>query len=778
MDVMKFFESLYQSETLEAAKKALSDFEAANSGVIQWAAIGGNQNNRGPIEVSADPGRSLIERVTNAIDAVIELAHNEKQGRPTCTTPSQAATVWFGVPQKGLGGLSQADRQTLASNVEIRLREGDGKELRTVEIQDKGIGILPADMPNTILSINKSNKLQKFYLAGTFGQGGSSTYYNSKLTLIVSRQKGSSEVGFTLVRFHDLPADQFKSGCYEYLTLGGAIPSIPAAVQHFSNGTLIRHFGYELSKYDAALGPNSLYGLLNQVLFDPVLPLLLDNGPRGYRRTIAGARARLNSAAEDDEDGSSKTKIVHHQDLFHFDTTDYGLIGIEYWVLEQKKDKYPTRAFIDPDKPIVLTLNGQNQCELSRTVIRKYAELPFLQYRLICHIKCDALSPDAKRALFTSTREQARDSVVLRRIQSEIISTLKSDEDLDRLNAEAKKARQSVESEEQTRYVRKEVAKLLRIQGIDLSNSGGVGVQSDTGEDAGGATAKADGVAKRSNRGRTPKALPPIELKEPPTFIRIVWDEASPITFFPGRDRWLRVETDAQSTYHDINDRSKSKLTVALGPDLVLLGSTRLEKGRLRLKVRCVPEAKPNSQSRFGVDLFRSGLSTLGDARRVEIIEAPKAPVAKQRQTMPEFEFQPIDGPDDPAWVTRGWPDDVGTIASDSDLEGAKLTVFYSKSFPDFASAYQNFSTKNPVDAEVFETRYRIWLAVHSYLLEHATANSQQSKSDQAAIASEQEADEEARERVERCRVARMAVMIATKEVQNKLVTEGDADDA
>ena len=36
-------------------------------------------------------------------------------------------------------------------------------------------------MKDTILSLNESNKIQKHYLAGTYGQGGSSTFAFSSM---------------------------------------------------------------------------------------------------------------------------------------------------------------------------------------------------------------------------------------------------------------------------------------------------------------------------------------------------------------------------------------------------------------------------------------------------------------------------------------------------------------------------------------------------------------------------------------------------------------------
>lgn len=778
MNEQSFFDCLTVAKTLVEAEEAFSKFEDANSGKLQWAPVGGNQNNSGPIEVSADPGRSIVERITNAIDAVLEFAHHEREGRPACTTPGQAATAWFGVPVKGVGELSQAERQSLANNVSVRLFDAANKEARTLEIADKGIGLTPDEMPDTILSINRSNKIQKFYLAGTFGQGGSSTYYNSKLTLIASRKKGQGVIGFTLVRFVDLPPEQFKRGYYAYLTIEGRLPIASHWADGLAHGTLVRHFGYELSKYDGSVGPSSLYGLFNQVLFDPVLPFWLQNDVRNYRRSIAGARARLNNAveSEDAEDAASKSKVVHKQELLYIDLIDHGRIAIEYWVLEQKTDKQrPTRGFIDPDKPIILTLNGQNQCELSRLVIRKFAELPFLQHRLICHVKCDTLTPAAKRSLFTSTREQARDSLVLRRIQDELISLLKADDELERLHAEARSSMVSHETEEQSKYIRKEVGRLLRIQGVEFAKEAGLGGASSDGEDGGPGSGGAGGQETKRVKPRGPrKPPPPIELHEPPTFVRIVWDEASPITFHPGRERWIRLETDAQSTYHDPLDPSKSKMTFGVEPILKLLGTTRLANGRMMAKVRCVPDAEVGATSRLSVEIHRSGGSALSDARRVEVVKAPVAEQAKQRLSMPDFNFVAVDGPDDPKWAELGWPEDVDAVASHSDLDGATLTVYYSKAFPDFARAVHGLEQKAATEAQAFELRYRVWLAVHSYLLERAEAETTLAQPTHAAIATESDSDDEARQRSERCRVARMAVMVAVNEVKQKQATEDD----
>jgi len=68
----------------------------------------------------------------------------------------------------------------------------------------------------------------------------------------------------------------------------------------------------------------------------------------------------------------------------------------------------------------VLTLNGQNQGEMTVNLIRKDAELPYLAHRLICHVDCNALSALALRGLLVSNREDARSGIVHDMIQKNL----------------------------------------------------------------------------------------------------------------------------------------------------------------------------------------------------------------------------------------------------------------------------------------------------------------------------------------------------------------------
>src|SRR5262249_45197864 len=158
--------------------------------------------------------RSAVERLTNGIDAILEAQFEAHNGVPECRTPKEAARAWLNVPEGGLSAMTPAERRALAQQTTIRVLNGEGRESRLLEIRDYGVGVTPESMPRTILSLNEINKIQKHYLAGAYGQGGSSSFAPSKQTLIASRYDGSPAIGFTIVYYQDLPPETYKMGRY------------------------------------------------------------------------------------------------------------------------------------------------------------------------------------------------------------------------------------------------------------------------------------------------------------------------------------------------------------------------------------------------------------------------------------------------------------------------------------------------------------------------------------------------------------------------------------
>jgi len=61
-------------------------------------------------------------------------------------------------------------------NLSINLDHDKKSKQLTVSIRDHGMGQVPAMMHRTLLSLGRSDKADKPYLIGVFGQGGSSAF--------------------------------------------------------------------------------------------------------------------------------------------------------------------------------------------------------------------------------------------------------------------------------------------------------------------------------------------------------------------------------------------------------------------------------------------------------------------------------------------------------------------------------------------------------------------------------------------------------------------------
>jgi hypothetical protein len=750
----ELFDRLHAARAISEVAAAVDEFLASRPGECAWVPFGGRENNRGTIEVSADPGRSAVERLTNGIDAILEAEYESHNGIPECRSPKEAASAWLNVPELGLSALTPTQRRSLAQRVSVKILAGEGRESRILEVHDNGIGLSPESMPNTILSLNESNKMQKHYLAGAYGQGGSSSLAPSKWTLIASRHDGFPMIGFTVVRYQDLPPETYKMGRYVYLTVNGQVLEAEVPVDVFAPGTIVTHFGYDLSPYPSPVGPNSFYGLLNTVLFDPVLPVWLDDHEvHGYRRVIKGSRNALNGAVDEGDEERRRTNLSHNIPLFFTSLgTDYGRIGVEYWVLERpsRQNKRPSAAFVNPARPIVLTLNGQNHAELPQVLIRRNAELPYLTQRLICHIICDHLTPAAKRALFASTREDIRRGTVYDLVQQELIRILRSDDELIRLNNEAREQGREEQDESAVQQMRTEVARLLRLQGVDIGST------------TGGQASPEPVAVERPIRPRPPRPPPqPIELHEPPTYIKLVWPEAEDVKFYREQRRYLRVVTDAASTYHNAVDPAGSRINfIVVGDGAIARGSTPLESGRLRLIAEGSSSANVGDSGSIRVELSRPGAVTLFDERPFKIVDVPPARPAPQRTMLPPFRIQPVRGPTDDHWIDLAWPDDVSEVASSAEIEEGMLVIYYSTVFPKYARHRQTLEQRDISKANSYTKRYEIWLAVHSLMLQE-----RQRKNAEETQSSSQDEDE-TREREERVRVATLSALFAAREVQ------------
>jgi hypothetical protein len=671
----ELLKQLSQATNLAAATKAVRDLE--RHFLYTWRPVGDNEANYGLINIGSDPGHALIERVTNAIDAVIEREALRQQGKKAGTVPAsprEAVERWFRVPGGRVANLGDpAKRQQLADNVVVTLLEGNHKRRPCVMIRDRGVGLTPSLIPTTILSLSGTNKIDKPYLAGAYGQGGSTVLaFSPEGTLFVSRRQpdllrnGQADVvAVTFARYEELDPAKNKNGRYVYLvTKNREVPHIPAALlPDFDPGTCVVHFNLGIDRYSARMTQltGSLWWLLQNALFDPVLPIWAEDarptvlgGKEKERRTIAGNYTRLI------DDRRDRIEHADSVDVHLEHSSGSTFVKVNYWVVRSKGDggsSQPIDAYVDPYQPIAYTYFGQTHGTDERRFTSERLQLPYLAKFLILQVELDHLLPAARRELLSSTRDRLKRTPFFFEMREKICAALAEDDELIRLNDVRKEELLSRHSEKDRERMRQRFAELMaRLKpGVDATSGG-------RGEDEGGR-------APSGTRSREP--LEPLPTRDQPTFVRIA-NTKRPIPVRLDRQALIRLESDAPDGY--LASRIHAKLTMASHPSgvLELQSKSDFHGGRARLTIRPTEGAKPQ-EGTISVFLFTPDDKALSDEVAFRLELPPEYPTAgdksKTRVKVPE----PIPVFRD-EWPNFGW-DESSVAEVREDKEGGKIYV-------------------------------------------------------------------------------------------------------
>jgi hypothetical protein len=530
----KIFEQLLAANTAKEVTDILVDL--TDNHEIRWTPVGGRGNNQSTINMGTDPAAGLVERITNSIDAVLDLEWYH-QGCPIdIESPRVAVQKWFELPEGKLRNIKDASAkniQELAKRISVTLKDSEREEFPTVEIRDYGTGIKGEDFSKTILSLNDDNKIDKLHQIGAYGQGGSTSLSFNTFTIIISRPheilKKGNLVSFTIVRFNDGGLGQRKLGWYEYFVGENNQPfSIEIDEEKFKAGTLVRHIGMDIGKYKAKItGPtSSLWYLAHHYMFDTVLPFTITGERQAdltkgkkENRSVLGNNRRLTLGGGDEKD---LTQYKRDATLTFID----GKVTIYYWVLtiEGEKPWDRIKNYTQASQPIIITFNGQKQGHLLNSIIKSELKLPFLEKYLVVQIECDKLDNESKRQLFSSTRENTRDTSIKKELEKLVVNTLEADDELKRLDKERRDRYLQKDETDVLDKLRKRLAS--RINQYLKASGGGKGVKAtDTGESV------------------KTKKQPPIPVNDPPTFIEITTPDEKEVHI--GKTFSIKFKTDA-----------------------------------------------------------------------------------------------------------------------------------------------------------------------------------------------------------------------------------------
>jgi hypothetical protein len=822
-------------ESWRDARVRLAHFEKTFDGKITWAPFNDSTSNDGPMSLNAYPGRAFIERVTNEGDANLEAKAFSHQG-PMPASPGEAAAQWFGLGPGALSsGLKDDEARNLAQKtVTVTGFVGDAKDHKNsiFDARDYGIGLTADEMPSTILSLNRGNKKLKPWLTGKHGQGASSTYQYSDLTLIVSRKVGAKTVAFTFVEatWDSDNGVLAKTPTYRYLTVNGKVPEADVPEEEFPSGTLVRHIGYNASDLFHTVGENSLYGLLMRSLAEPLFPVWFEMyaltpskysafpGFRRYGRLIRGSVNALERAwmaslkasgttvedftiVEDGEaidlvEGDSRSsgkhlKILHRaSEYYELPRWDYGgrtgvgdlgRVKITYWVADPagRSSQDVLRSWVDPDKTILMTLDGQTHAEESRAIItgQHGAKLWAAGRYMVIQVDCNDLDPRAKYELFTSTREHAKETPVKKMILEELVARLGFDRKLQDLNVQLAAA-DIKQTEDDAAAISTLIKKYLKAAGISFDQLTRKVVKwTDVEEDREVSISKPE--------------PPPIEAVEPPTFVRWKFIGTS-VRLYPGQRYSFVFETDAAPSYWNPADQTTSKIRV-LAHAVRYVGAGDMKGGRVRCHFVCPEDGPIGTKGYIQVQLDFAIGAALTHRLPVDIVA--KALKKKREIQKPDDDYAPDESGNtkkiikvkirkkdfteveipvvmpipvkrgENAWLTLGWPHDPQRIGFSIRSLGGKVQLYYNAEFPPFLDMKRKMSKKRL--EEEFVRRYMLKLVLHTIF----TLNYD--------FVDEDEFGEEQRKRVRDllCATAE-SLALATKselEIESKLKSEDSA---
>lgn len=730
---------------------------------VCWHAFDDNLSNISSIGLGTKPGRSLTERITNALDAVLEAR------KPTGVEPPlscrAAAKQWFGRPitgpEEGLFRWRHADSD-VDKLTQVVLQNSGIEAAPTIDVLDAGIGIRPEDFHGTILSLQRGNKLTRLYLIGAFGQGGASTLAFSDYALIISRPKEApSTVGFTVIRVLNL-SDRYKEDTYAYLALpnrAGPV-TVPHVIREgglelysaidgmkvpdFEHGTLVRHVAYKLPGIAGSLSPSSgnLYHYLHTSMFDPLLPFRvidLRDPNRARDELVTGNRNRLmrlvaRKADEDTPEG--RIQVQHHRPM-EYVTPHGGLepsIGIEYWVVyafrkgkakgEQILRPSSSEVFAQPGHPIIGTLNGQNQGELTSKMLRDLG-LGMVARHMVIHIDASQANSRIRRELFATNREGFKEGDVLRELTRVLHDMLKEDEELFRIEKELTDRLTKRESESASKEVREQISKLLLEAGFAAPKEGSAPTQGVGGEPA--------PVPDKKRRGYTKsEPLPTLPYPQVTKFSIVTPRPCMRVRL--NDNQVVLVETDADAQF----DR-EGRIAIRSEPtSLEQIGKAPLRGGRIRWRLRPLPETAAGTRGVIVATITKPDGSQIDDRVDFEVLPPREERTKRDKGKIPDFDVRPVSPEQEETWNDL-WPqlgasageDELGAVAYKPFTASGQIVVYYSTVFGPYRAVIEKLKQENPVLAELFETSYKVWIGYHGILQENTKAQVPESLSEE-----------------------------------------------
>jgi hypothetical protein len=426
-----------------------------------WRLYGDSDGNYATIgNQQSRPEAALVEKVVNSVDARL-MDECMKRGIDP-TSPQAPPSIRHAVArffenrelQGEIGGTVEGwpKSRQLEQSQYITIAATGSRQSPSLTFADCGEGQTPARMPDTFLSINRTNKLRIPFVQGKYNMGGTGVLKfggQHRLQLIISRRNpklvagnhGGDETagqwGVTIVR-RERPqeqAGQVRNSVFRYLAPVGAVtkpqhgeilaftstrlPLMPDANEAYNReiewGSVIKLYEYDMRGFKShVLMPNGLLSRLELLLPEIALPVRVHEcrdfrGHEGsFANTLVGLTARLdqNRGGNLEPDYPTSVPLTVHGEQ---------MIARIYAFKEDKAESYRT------NEGIIFTINGQTQGAIPKTFFsRTKVKMGRLASALLVVVDCTKLSVLSREDLFMNSRDRLSYGDLRKSIEEEL----------------------------------------------------------------------------------------------------------------------------------------------------------------------------------------------------------------------------------------------------------------------------------------------------------------------------------------------------------------------
>lgn len=409
----------------------------------------------------SDPTGALVEKLVNAIDAVL-MAQCFKNGiSPKSPEAPQSMTAavqrFFNIKDGRLENIAQNDDDNDEIHLgeladQIHLIATGSKTDPSYLIIDRGEGQTPAMFSDTFLSLRRSNKRSIPFVQGKFNSGGTGILQfcgDRNYQLIVSKRHPSAPAaedddtrdkwGFTLVRrLRPGGASGRDISMYVYLAPQGKIPCIsktgikvlPSSSSKNSPGTpysLELAFGTCVKLYNYRWKARSLATTearfeLQKFLHSPTLPFRItetrDYRANYYSTTLSGVWIDINL-----DKGRNEDKRKVEEGFPGPGEISLPKIGALPYQIALFRDKFDARRL---PHGIFFTLNGQVHGALPPNYIKTNLKFDFLSSYLLISVECSSMDAQVREDFFMASRDRIRQNEIydeiVRQLKEELLS--------------------------------------------------------------------------------------------------------------------------------------------------------------------------------------------------------------------------------------------------------------------------------------------------------------------------------------------------------------------